>query len=188
MKKNLKFGNNNVPQPSLGKIIYEDTASFGRTYSMIVSIGIGIICLIIFIVGVFFLFKKSVYTKKTTMTINSFDTTNTINPSGVTQVNYNNIVGSVPECTGRLNLQGYNSIISLTVNDKVEVYIKEDGTCGDANYSQDNFLFVGIILIVIALILGGGILLNLWLTRRFKTYAAVQGAGGIFNLSKGMFR
>jgi hypothetical protein len=193
MKKKLKFGDSVlVPapnNPSLGKMIYEDTASFGRTYSMIISVGIGIICLIIFIVGVFFLFKKPVYTKKTTMTINSFDTSNTMNQAGVIQVSYNNIVGTVPECPSKsLNLQGYNSTIPLSVNNKVDVYIKEDGTCGDANYNKDNFILVGIILIVIALLLGGGIALNLWLTRRFKSYAAVQGAGGLFNLSKGIFR
>jgi hypothetical protein len=140
-------------------------------------------------VGIYFLFKKPIYTKKTIMTITNVSTSSRYNSNLRTFETEYLIQGTVPECgTTELKLQNYNStdgvpVIFRTIN----VYIREDGLCGDAHYYMEDNKIIGWVIIFISILVGGLAGLNLWLTKKNKMYAALQGASAGFRMFKGAF-
>jgi hypothetical protein len=141
----------NIPSngPGLGTTLYNDTAAFGKTYTGIVSIVIIIACVIGVIFGIFIMRQKPVYTKKTKLTVTSVKSESYYDASLSRYVQKTAVNGTIPECGSRiLMVQGYDSTIIPVNGDQVEVYIKENGECGDAQFKSENNVMMGLIIII----------------------------------------
>jgi len=184
MKKKVSFGD--TPLSSTGNNIYDDTAKFGKLYVMFLN-GIVIILASLFLIwGISLMNKKAIYTLKTTLTVKTSspvytNITQTVNGRTTTtpRLTSYNITGTIPECGQRiLNLQGYTNVgIVPNVGDTIQAFIKPDKTCGDALYKKDSSFTPGAIMTGISILVIFFMLLNIYLVRNYKAYAAMQGAG-----------
>ena len=167
-KKSSKFG---ADWDKIGSNIYSGTASFGKDYTYIMTIITLIVCLIMLVTGIIFLFKKSVYTKQATFTITSDDGAPGMN--GTTTYK-----GTVTGCSGSTTL---TTLVLHTKGDNVNVYQNPANPC-DIVEKPVPYKVISGILISLSVIIGTFSLINMFFVKKYKGVAAVEGAAGVFNL------
>ena len=160
----------------LGSNVYSGTAAFGKDYTIITTIITLIICVFFIIGGIVLLLRKPQFTKQTTMTI--MLATQSIDSSGK-QVN--TYYGTVKDCTNEMQLIGAEWS-TFKVGDTPTVFIKPDGSCQEAHLHSDNFKPIGTLFIVLALIVGGFSVINLFFVKKYKGIAAVEGVAAGINI------
>jgi hypothetical protein len=161
----------------LGSNVYSGTAEFGKDYTIITTIITLIICVFFIIGGIMLLLRKPQFTKQTTMTI--MLVTPSVDSSGKV---VNTYYGKVKDC-GDKEMQLIGAEWSIfKVDDTTPVFIKPDGSCQEAHLHSDNFKPMGWLFIVLALIVGGFSLINLFFVKKYKGIAAVEGVAAGINI------
>ena len=167
MKKNcFEFG-------SFLDTAYSGTADFGKVYTTIGTVITLIICIIFLIIGLVMVFKKNVYTKKTTMTVES------VTPTGdasMGMLQYT-VTGTINECSLPVTI---TTSTMYSKGDTLTVYYNPDKKCDISTVT--NYKGMGIIFIVIALLVGTFSVINLFFVRKYKGVAAAEGVMDVFNL------
>ena len=157
--------------------LYSDTSSFGKLYVTLISVFIIIISIFGIFYGIGLLKQVPVYTLKTQMKITLIS--QTVDKSQTI------IKGKVSECKNELILQGFPiSTEALNIGDVIPVFIRPDGSCGDALFTEDNPYVTGVLIITIAIILILVSFFKIWLSKKYKAYAALQGVKGGLNIFK----
>ena len=163
-----------------GGNLYSGTAEFGKDMTIITTVLTIIISTFMIIGGIALFFKKPVYTVKTTMTMNASTPSGSDTNGNATYSNS----GTVTECGGKvLTLNGAESL-NYNGNESVDVYIKADKVCDDADLHMDDFKPIGIILIIIALVLIAFSLIKLFFVKKYKGVAAAAGVMDAFSFFK----
>lgn len=168
---------------SVGREIYEGTASFGRFYSLLGAIIISLISIPIFMLGIYIINHKKHLSTAT----------------GIIQTSKCDTVLSEDGKSQSLSC-GYT--IKYTVNDieyisfAITNKIYKDGDSitvyydplQPANIEIDPIPpVVGWVVIAIMLLLIIAAWVNVYMTRKFKIYSTVTGAGGMYSLGKRFF-
>jgi len=162
----------------LGSNVYSGTAAFGKDYTFITTIITLIICVFFIIGGIVLLLRKPQFTKQTTMTITRIVNKDT-DQNGTNLIYY---YGKVKDC-GDKEMQLIGAEWStFKVGDTPTVFIKPDGSCQEAHLHSDNFKPIGTLFIVLALIVGGFSVINLFFVKKYKGIAAVEGVAAGINI------
>jgi len=148
---------------------YSGTADFGKAYTTVGVVITLFICIIFLIVGMVMVFKKNVYTKKTTMTV----TGSTLNTSTGDWT----ITGNIKECTSTVTV---TTSTPYTSGQTLTVYYNPSKTCDIS--STTNYKGIGIAFIVIALLVGALSVINLFFVRKYKGVAAAEGVMDVFDM------
>jgi len=163
----------------LGSNVYSGTAEFGKDYTIIMTIITLIICVFFIIGGIVLLLRKPQFTKQTTMII-----TRIVNKG--TDQNGKNLIyyyGKVKGCDNEIQLIGADwTMIVINVGDTTPVFVKPDSPCQEAHLHSDNFKPMGWLFIVLALIVGGFSVINLFFVKKYKGIAAVEGVAAGINI------
>jgi len=185
--KKVSFGDN-----SIFSNVYSGTADFGKTYAYIISAFAFVISVIAIIIGILLIKRKPVYTTKVefivTKVVAGTETERTPQGEGTverTKTIYN-LEGTVPMCGQRIfTLESYPTYVD--VGQSITAWIKQACSSNEAHVSSDETRGIGWGIIIIAIIAIIFNILRLFLVRKYKGVAAVQGVSGASNLYK-MFR
>ena len=158
----------------LGSNVYSGTAEFGKDYTIITTIITLIICVFFIIGGIVLLLRKPQYTLQTTMTISTYDNTGAAGTFSYT--------GTVEDCDNKeMKLVGAESTL-LDEGQTTPVFVKPDCSGQEAHLHSDDFKPIGGLFIVLALIVGGFSIINLFFVKKYKGIAAVEGVAAGINL------
>lgn len=166
--------------PSLGNEIYSGAADLGKfktTIGLFFGIFFGIVLLIIGIV----MLKKSDENKHTQqvsakivklISCNSYYDNNTLNYSCNFNISYdyNNKTYSPPETIH------VNTTILYNVGDSIYIYIDPNNPSDYSQESKKQDILIGYFIIGLSLILSIGSIVSWWLSRKYKIFAAYEGA------------
>jgi len=164
----------------LGSNVYSGTAAFGKDYTIITTIITLIICVFFIIGGIVLLLRKPQFTKQTTMTITRIVDKRT-DQNGTNLMYY---YGKVKDCgDNEIQLIGADwTMIGAFVGEIITVFVKPDSPCQEAHLHSDNFKHMGWLFIVLALIVGGFSVINLFFVKKYKGIAAVEGVSAGINI------
>ena len=161
----------------LGSNVYSGTAEFGKDYTIITTIITLIICVFFIIGGIMLLLRKPQFTKQATMTI-------TVADKSTANWRY---IGTVKECDNKeMQLIGADSTL-LDKDQQITVFVKPDCSGQEAHLHSDNFKPIGSLFIVLALIVAGFSVINLFFVKKYKGIAAVEGVAAGINLFRKYF-
>ena len=171
-KKSCNFG---IDWGNVGSKAYSGTADFGKDYTYITTFITLLICLILLVTGIVFMFKKSVYTQQATMTITQDSVLINDGSSKMSYTTYGTVDGCKQEPVTVITSDPYTS------GDKITVYQDPSNACNVADKPVP-YKMIGGFMIGFAVIIGGFSLINLYFVKKYKGVAAVEGVAGVFNL------
>jgi len=176
MKKCSRFG---TDWDKLGSNVYSGTAEFGKDYTIIATVIACIFSFLIFIFGIYLTFRKPEYTVAATMKMAAStgpDETGQFQNSGT-------IISNGPCKNETLNVA--NSGRSLFKGTETEqVFLKPDGSCEDARLHEDKTKWLGIFLIIVALLIIVSSFIKLFFVKKYKGVAAAAGVFDVFSMFK----
>jgi len=167
--------------------LYSGAAEFGRVNSSISLVICSIIGLIFIIVGFFLLYKYYNDSDKHTYEVSAkilsvSSCSNNVNLMGCNidlSYNYNGKNYTVNNFLYEFNKQtNLNSVIDTTT----PIYINPSNPSDISQNSDNSYKVGGIIFIVLGIIVPLFSYLNWWLTRKYKTLAAVEGVQSGINI------
>lgn len=183
MRKKFKFGDLN----SNLNAAYTGAATFGRDYTFFVSVFTLIICVIAIIAGIYLINRKPVFTIKTNFTVstvNEIDSVYTDQNSTYKSTSYN-LTGTIASCGNSVfTLSDYP--YKIEPGKTISVYIR-DCNSNEAHYRSDDTKGAGWIVIGISIVAIIFTLVRLFLVKKYKGIAAIQGVSGVSNLFRGKF-
>lgn len=173
MKSKIKTGKGG----NLGQTIYDDTAAFGLFMSMVyLIIGLFVGGLMV-IGGIYFLFKKNVFTEITNATVtNSVCNNNTTRNSNGTSTN-------TLQCKSTVNYTVDSEKLTSSLSTGTTLYNKDDSLNIYYNPSKPteiatsptNWKILGFFLLIFGLLTIGGVILQYYIVHRYKFAAAATG-------------
>jgi len=174
-KKSCNFG---IDWGNIGSKAYSGTASFGKDYTYIMTFITLLICLILLITGIVFMFKKSVYTQQVTMTVTQDSVLINDSSGKISYTTYGKVSGcknTITVTTSEPYISTGQSVPTLTV------YQNPSNLC-DVIEKPFPYKMIGGFMIGFAVIIGGFSLINLFFVKKYKGVAAAEGVMGAFNL------
>ena len=165
-----------------GSNAYEGSAEFGKVTTYIMSAFFIFISVLLVYFGIKLWVKPNKYSKETVLVVTDYTSSGS---SGMGY--YYNVKGKTKECGDKsVNVIDYSPSTPV-VGSSIKVYMDPKSDCGDVSLVKFNNGLVGKIMVGIGLILLIFIIINLYLVRRFKGYAALQGASTGSRLFKSIF-
>ena len=161
--------------------LYNESANLEITKSKIMLVISIIISSILFIVGVYLLFKKNNYNQ----TMGKVLSINSCNSLGPKQSSTCSLVVSY-----NINNNSYNNTVDLNLSPKVgDIVSIEYDILNPNNIRKPEIkpLYVGLILIAIAFFVVGVSYYNYYMSSKSKLYAATTGFANVSNLVKKIF-
>lgn len=178
-----RFGKKNgiLQKSHFGEDYYSDAAAVGTSMGYIktfVGCLIGIIC-------IFFGYKMknttNVYTQQVSLTITDSTANKSTDPNGK-QSTFYTITGTAAEC-GKNTITVYNYPSSLSIGTVITAFIRPNCNGGqDAITSVPNNSKNGTIIIIVGVVIIALALLNLYMVRKYKALAAVEGVGDMLGM------
>ena len=164
---------------------YTGTANFGRDTTEVGTVFVFIISVICILIGIFLIFRKSKYTKKVVMTVKSAG--EVLDSSNKKVVN---VTGTIPDCGSSIvPIKNFNTANKTPgLDDLINVYINPDKPCEDAITNPTNTRTIGVFMIIISLVVCLISYINLKMVRKYKGYAALQGARVGVGVTRSLFR
>jgi len=163
-----------------GGNVYEGSAEFGKVVTYIASAIFIVIAILLVYYGIKTWRKPNKYPKATTLTATGYE-------GGDSGTTLYRVKGKTKECGDKIvNVIEYypnKPEIGMTA----KVYMDPKSECGDVTIIPPINGIVGKIMTGIGLLLIFFIVVNLYLVRRFKGYAALQGASTGSRLFKSIF-
>ena len=188
VKRKSKFGMNTTTKQDLSAI-YSGAADVGKVYAYITSIFIIIFAALALALGVYLIRKEPVYTNKVLYTITNVTptTTSVVDASGnLKQTTTYDLIGTVKMCGDKpIGIPNYSK--PVLVGQTIDAWMKPTCESGEASGSSDDnskigWGIVGVSIFVIVLMIG-----RVLLVRRFKAFAAFEGASGASSLASSIF-
>ena len=161
---------------------YSATSDFGKIKAIISAVVATIIGIIMIIIGIYLIKKISILTETATATINKLNNVCVQNNNMWTC----NMNVSFTDTTGKSytidNLQS-SSQNNYTSGETTTIYYEPDNP-NNASLQSDNTHTIGYVLIIIAIFIMCISWLMVWLSQRYKIFAAAEGVSGIAEILK----
>lgn len=162
--------------------LYQDSASFGKSYAVVSAIIVSLLALISFVIGMVELFKKNTHDKSIVATVLS--ATCTQNPSSQ-PIDYDcNLVlqYTVDGKQYKTPLEIAYSNISYKINDSIKILYNSSDPTDIVPGDTINPKTLGWILIIVGVVVLAMAWLTVYLTRKSKFFAAAAGASGAYHM------
>jgi len=165
----------------LGDQIYSGAASFGLIKALISAIIGTVISVIMIIIGINLMLKKTntTWVEGIILNVKCIPAENSFNDKVNTQ-NCNINVSYEYNGKQNKNIQ-YTGNLVYTVDQKVIIYINKDNE-SEIYLDNPSPKSLGVTLLIIGLLILGGVWLMFWLAKRYKFLAAAEGVSGAYNL------
>lgn len=185
------------PQPSsgesLGQTVYSDVASFGRFYAIIGAIFITLLCIGMFIGGIYLLTrpKDTTVPGKISKILSAGKEVQfeSCTPSGERNYRCSGLyttytVDGKEYVSGELTMDSPNA--SISVGDTVNVNYDKTQPAAVKSIDENKISTrtIGWILIGLAVLMLFGAWLQVYLTQRYKFFGAAEGVAGAFNVMR----
>ena len=161
---------------------YSATSDFGKIKAIISAVVATIIGIIMIIIGIIMIKKISILTSTATATITQLNGA-CIQNNNIWTCNMN---VSFTDSTGKSytinNLQS-SSQNNYTSGETITIYYEPDNP-NNASLQSDNTHTIGYVLIIIAIIIMSISWIMVWLSQRYKIFAAAEGVSGIADILK----
>jgi len=156
--------------------VYDGAAAFGRFMALISLIISCIVGTIMIVIGIVLLFKKNKYTDVATGKI-TMASCNTVNNTTSCSISADyNVDNKTYKITAPVNGKYYN------LDDNIDIYYDPNEPGASRVGKPFSFMWIGIIMIVIALFIIGGAALYYYIVTQFKFVAAATGVGDVINI------
>jgi hypothetical protein len=156
----------------LGGNVYEGSAELGKVVTYFASVIFFIIGILLVYYGIKFWRTPNKYTKSTVLIVTDYTSSGSSGQAG-----FYSVKGKTKECGDKnVNIINYVTTSAPTIGSTINVYMDPNTECGDVSLTLSINGIAGKIMVSIGIILILFIVVNLYLVRRFKGYAALQGA------------
>ena len=165
-----------------GGNVYEGSAEFGKVVTYIASAVFIIIAILLVYYGIKMWRTPNKYSKETVLIITEYTSSGSSGEAG-----FYSVKGKTKECGDKIiNVIEYFPL-KPEIGSTSKVYMDPKTECGDVSLIRPMNGTIGKIMTGIGLLLIFFIIINLYLIRRFKGYAALQGASTGSRLFKSIF-